>query len=349
MEGGIFIKRLYAFLLAFFSAFFLIFINKITLNPSESFIRFSVVSASSRFMAEPSKASPFISKSSLILKGTLPNLSLNKEKKTPKDESLPVFSSDNTLLPPGIQEITILKGGTSLSGIEINNETDYDLQNAHEEKELLKNSEVLIVHTHTSEAYRPTEKYHYEPTDNQRSEDTNFNVAKVGEHLSSQLSSQGIKVTHDKSINDYPSYNGSYLKTLKLIEAHLEKNPSINIVLDLHRDAMIKSDGTHLSAICDIDGKKAAQIMIVVGTDQSGLSHPNWKSNFSFAVKLQKVLNEKYPGLMRPLNVRCERFNGHINENEIIIEIGTTGNTLEEALISAELFADGLSSIIKDS
>lgn len=336
------------FLFIFSSVLFFSFVNKFTLTPSEGFIKFTIASASlSQFPDNNSKSIP--SKSSLILKSSLPALSFSNKKEAPLKEIPKEIIESPAPLPPGIQEITIKDGGTSLFGIEINNETELDLESAYTPKDVPKDSSILIVHTHTSESYRPTEKYFYEPRDNQRTEDLNFNVAKVGSHLYENLISREIKVTHDSTINDYPSYNGSYSKTLKLIESHTEKNPSINIVLDLHRDAMIKSDGTALSTVCRIDGKKAAQIMIVVGTDQGGLPHSNWRSNFSFAVELQKALGNKYPGLMRPLNVRRERFNGHASENEIIIEIGTTGNTLEEALLSAEALADGLSHIIKDN
>ncbi len=341
-------KRGLLFTSVFTFVFFLLFVHKITFNPSERLITFSVSSSLCNYFP---KSTPLVSfsKESLILLGTLPPASENKKRETSLKESLTLQKENNESLPPGIKEITIETGGTSLFGVQINNETEYNLENAFSEKKFSPSSPVLIVHTHTSEAYRPTLKNFYEPKDNQRSEDVNFNVAKVGAHLYESLKSKGIDVTHDDTINDYPSYNGSYSKTLRLIEAHLEKNPSINIVLDLHRDAMEKSDGTKLSTVCEINGEKAAQIMIVVGTDQSGLTHSNWRSNFSFAVCLQRALDKKFPGLMRPINVRCERFNGHVSENQLIIEIGTTGNTLEEALLSAEALSIGLSDIIKGS
>ena len=330
-------------------ALLLVFANNLTFNPSESFIKFSVSLSLSNYFPHISPPVNSLSKEHLILLGSLPPAPKDKKKEPPLEEDLFFEEEYKSLIPQNIEEINIKKGGTSLFGIEINNETEYNLENAFYEKKFSKNTSVLIVHTHTSEAYRPSEKYLYEPKDNQRSEDINFNVAKVGSRLYECLKEKGIDIVHDKTINDYPSYSGSYSKTLKLIESHLKKNPSINIVLDLHRDAMEKSDGTKLSTVCEINGEKAAQIMIVVGTDQSGLPHSNWRSNFSFAVLLQKAMEEKYPGIMRPINVRCERFNGHASENEIIIEIGTTGNTLEEALVSAEALSYGLAEIIKDS
>ncbi|MDO5479521.1 MAG: stage II sporulation protein P, partial [Clostridia bacterium] len=211
-------------------------------------------------------------------------------------------------IPGNISETKIIKGETCISGAEINNETSYNLSEALRNVSPSDGKTVLIVHTHTSESYRPSAAYNYVPTDNSRTEDTDFNVARVGAELTSALSSYGINVIHDSSLNDYPSYNGSYQKTLNLIESHLEKNPSIDIVIDLHRDAMERSDGTKISPVCTVENGKAAQIMLVVGTDQSGLTHPNWRDNFSFAVKLQNIINKNFPGLTRPINVRRERF-----------------------------------------
>ena len=271
-------------------------------------------------------------------------LPLSSNKKRPRSvTSFPENSTPVTFYsapaPDYITETEITKGGTSLFGIEINNETDYNLTDALKEVYIRKNPTVLIVHTHTSESYRPSDAYPYTPTDNSRTEDTSFNVARVGAELARELSSYGINVIHDSSVNDYPSYNGSYKKTLGLIESHIEKNPEIDMVIDLHRDAMERSDGTKISTVCSVNGEKAAQVMFVVGTDQGGLTHQNWRDNFSFAVKLQTIINENFPHLARPVNVRSERFNGHTSPKELIIEVGTTGNTLEEALVSARALA----------
>lgn len=286
----------------------------------------------------------------LIYKQCIASASTIKKVSSPKpaakSESKPLsYISDP--VPSGIIETTISKGGTSLSGAEINNETDYDLAEALREVDISGSPTVLIVHTHASESYRPSFTYSYTPTDNSRTEDTDFNVVRVGKELATYLSSYGINVIHDSSLNDYPSYNGSYQKTLKLIESHLKKNPSIDMIIDLHRDAMERADGTKISTVCTIENEKAAQVMLVAGTDQSGLSHDNWRDNFSFAVKLQNIINSKFPYLARPINVRKERFNGHLSKKELIIEVGTTGNTLDEALVSARALASSINEFYK--
>lgn len=255
-------------------------------------------------------------------------------------------------VPENISETTITAGKDTLLGIEINNETEYNLESAYSPVHIMPDKNgpsVLIVHTHTSEAYRPSEGFMYTPTDNDRTEDLNYNVARVGSELCKSLNELGIYAIQDPTICDYPSYNGSYKKMLSVAEAAIKKYPGIKVVIDLHRDAMETGDGTKISTVTSINGEKAAQIMLVVGTDANGLYHPSWQSNFSFAADLQKKCVQMYPSLARPLNVRCERFNGHICPNEVLIEVGTTGNTLPEALVSARAVANVIASVISDS
>lgn len=255
-------------------------------------------------------------------------------------------------LPSNITETTVTKGRQRLFGIEINNETAYDITDAFSFTPPTVQPDgptVLILHTHTSESYRPSEGFMYTPSDNDRTEDLSFNVARVGAELCSELNRLGVFAIHDPTLCDYPSYNGSYKKMLSVAEAVLKKYPSVQIVIDLHRDAMITSEGTKISTVTSINGEKAAQIMLVVGTDANGLYHPEWRKNLSFAVRLQQIMDEKYPSLARPLNLRCERFNGHLCPNEVIMEVGTNGNTLPEALASARAAASSIAALIQDS
>lgn len=267
--------------------------------------------------------------------------------------SAPIKADEKTAsdaLPDNIKETTITKGKENIFGIEINNETPYDLSYdlSFDMPTVTGEPLILILHTHTSEAYRPTDDYYYVPEDNDRTGDPDFNVSKVGEELARSLNLLGIPTVHDSTVCDYPSYNGSYKKMLEVAEADLIKYPSVKIVIDLHRDAMITGDGTKISTVSEVNGEKAAQIMFVVGTDSNGLYHPDWRSNFAFAVKLKKAADEKFPTLARPLNVRCERFNGHICPGEVLIEVGTNGNTLPEALVSARALSEVIASVIQD-
>jgi len=211
---------------------------------------------------------------------------------------------------------------------------------------LKENISVLIVHTHTTESYTPSEKYNFTPTDTDRTTDKNYNMVAVGNEIEKTLASMGIKVYHDTSINDYPSYSGSYNKTATVIENYLKKDPSIKIVLDVHRDAIVGKSGEKIKYTTTINGESAAKIMFVAGSNLSGLQHDNWEENFSFAAQLQRHTLSLYPDLCRPINFRSQRFNQQLAPGGIIVEVGTNGNTLDEAILGARCFAVSLADFL---
>lgn len=195
--------------------------------------------------------------------------------------------------------------------------------------------EVLIIHTHTTESYFETD----------RNLDENKNMIAVGKVIKDKLVKSGVKVIHDATVHDYPSYNSSYTRSAATTKKHIETNPNIKIVLDIHRDAVATDNGGKLSLVTNINGEKTAQLMFVVGTDEQ-LSHENWQENLKLALKLQHKANELYPTLMRPINLREQRFNQQLSSGSIIIEVGSNGNTLEEAKRGAELIADVISAVL---
>lgn len=209
--------------------------------------------------------------------------------------------------------------------------------------------EVLIVHTHATESYADLGATSYQTDKSDRSLDETKNVIKVGEAIKGVLEKKGIKVIHDKTLHDHPNFNGSYENSRKTVEKYLSKNPGIKIVLDIHRDAFVYDDGSKAKFVTKIDGKETAQLMFVVGTSGGGLEHPDWRNNMKFAVKLQNHISKKYPTLMRGINLRNERFNGHLTKGSLILEVGSSGNTMEEAVrgatLSAEEIADFLNSL----
>ena len=202
--------------------------------------------------------------------------------------------------------------------------------------------QVLIMHTHGSEAYTPDPFNNYTPTDTDRTTDTNYNVVRVGDEIADILESRGIKTVHSRTLHDSPAYNGSYNRALEDITAYIKKYPSIKVVIDVHRDAMVTQNGTKYKTVAEVNGETTAQLMFVCGTDGGGLVHDSWRKNLSFQMKLQDRLNTEYPGLMRPINIRDERFNQHVTLGSMLLEVGTSGNSLPEALSSARLFANAL-------
>ena len=253
-----------------------------------------------------------------------------------------------------LPDVKVEEHTNSSVNIDIKNETSYGIDKddflkkcGNIKLESNKKPQILIVHTHGSESYTQSERYKYSPSDYARCQDTRFNVVRVGEELYKELTKKGFNVIHDKSINDYPSYNQSYNKTLAKIEKHLKENPTIKCVFDVHRDAIMYDDETKLKLTKTINGEKASQIMIVCGSDDSGLENPNWRENLGFALKIQKQMEKMYPGLMRPVNLRKERFNMHQTTGSLIFEFGTHGNTLDEALASVKYLAEGISKVLK--
>lgn len=199
--------------------------------------------------------------------------------------------------------------------------------------------QVLIMHTHATEAYTQDGSDVYQASGTARTTDPNYNIIRVGAEIERIFNEMGLSVIHDKTLCDYPNYNGSYDRSKAVVEQYLKQYPSIKIVLDVHRDALIGQDGTVYKAVTDIDGAKTAQVLLVMGSDDGGLSHPNWQKNFSLAMRIQHRMNTLWPGLARPIALRSSRFNQQLSNGSILVEIGSHGNTLQEALSGARLFA----------
>ena len=206
---------------------------------------------------------------------------------------------------------------TIYSGLSIKNSTSYDIDVG----ELVKlgptqvlpadGPQILIVHTHGSEAYTPDRYNQYEESDSYRTEDLNYNVIRVGDELTAALEAQGLSVLHDREIYDYPSYTGSYSRSGAAVEEYLAQYPDIAVVIDLHRDALGDGDVTY-KTMAELDGQTSSQLMMLVGTGEGGLSHPDWEQNLRLTLYLQQAVNAKYPTLARPISVTKERYNQHL-------------------------------------
>ena len=199
---------------------------------------------------------------------------------------------------------------------------------------------VLILHTHTTESYENTENY--EASSPYRTLDENYNMCSVGEELARILEAGGIRVIHDRSFHDYPDYNGAYQSARTTVQTYLAENPSICLVLDLHRDAAETADGTQKRETVELDGAPSARLMLVMGSDQGSLSHTQWQKNLSLAVKLQAQLESSHPGLCRPIQLRASRYNQDLSTGALLIEVGTAGNTRQEALRAVSYLAEGI-------
>ena len=197
--------------------------------------------------------------------------------------------------------------------------------------------QVLIYHTHTTEAF----------SGDTRTTDKTRSVCAVGDQIAKQLQSAGINVLHDTTYHDYPAYDGSYDRSKVTVENYLKKYPGIQVTLDIHRDAMHRSDGTKLKPTVVVDGRKAAQIMIISGCDDTGsLGFPNWEYNLRLALRFQKEVSGKYSGLIRPLSFCPRRYNEDLTKGSLLIEVGTEANTLDEAEYSGTLLGKALAGVL---
>ena len=207
--------------------------------------------------------------------------------------------------------------------------------------------QILILHTHGSEAYSQTDGQTYTESDPYRTTDCTRNVVRVGEEMATVFRAHGFQVVHDTTLYDYPAYNGAYDRSGAAVREWLTKYPTIRLILDVHRDALVGSDGAVYKLVSTEADTKVAQVMLVVGTDGSGAAHPRWRDNLALAVKLQQGLTLGYESLARPIVLRNSRYNQHLLPGSLLVEVGGHGNTLTEALAGARLWADNVSRTLK--
>ena len=161
----------------------------------------------------------------------------------------------------------------------------------------------------------------------------------IGKLVAEALVAQGICAIQDRELHDYPSYNGSYTHAKKSIKAYLEEYPSIRLVLDLHRDASGEGPG-QMRTKATVKGEPSAQLMIVLGTN-----HEHYEENLSLALKLHAQLESRYSGIMRPLQLRAQRFNQDLSPGALLVEVGAAGNTHPEARLAAQVLAEAIAAL----
>ncbi len=257
-------------------------------------------------------------------------------------QELPAVANTEIVTQNPIQE----NFNTVYEKVKIKNGTDYQLTDEILKPDItIENKNIIIFHTHTCESYTSSDAYPYTPTGNFRTSDLNFTVARVGNELEKYLSQCNYNVYHDITYHDYPAYNGSYTRSLETVKNILKSNPS-DIIIDLHRDAI--GSRSDYAPTVKINDDYAAQIMFVIGTNNGGLEHPNWNQNLKFAIKVQEKAEEMYPGLFKPIMLTKSRYNQHTGRYANIIEVGSTGNTLEQCITSMKYLAKVMNEILKE-
>ena len=286
------------------------------------------------------------------------------------DETLPPSEEDETIPQPveetpldtevptdnGVPAKTLVPtdptGYTVCGRVYISNSTDHvlsipDLQEPFSAVLTGEGPQVLILHTHGSESYTPAAGTEVVWSGDHRTTDNRYNVVRVGDEIARVLGEEGISVLHDRTLYDYPSYSEAYDRSLAAIESYLAQYPSIQFILDVHRDAIADAQGNQYKVISQLEEGTSAQMTLVVGSDGSGLPHPDWMENLRLAVAIQEELLRDHSTLMRPMLLRNSRYNQHTAPGALLLEVGAAGNDPEEALLAGRVFARGMAEILQ--
>ncbi|MBQ6848627.1 MAG: stage II sporulation protein P [Clostridia bacterium] len=206
--------------------------------------------------------------------------------------------------------------------------------------------QVLILHTHTTEPYMTYDGGYYNAADRTRTKDHTKTVCAVGEAIKMSLAAEGVTAIHDTTIHDSPVYSGAYTRSAATAQAYLKKYPTIRVVLDIHRDAVMEN-GAMVKPTATVAGKKAAQMMLITGVvDTTALPHARWRENLTFSTRLQQALDGVSPDLMRPLQTVASRYNQHLSPGWVLVEVGSEGNTVEEAVYSGQILGHTLAKLL---
>ncbi len=254
-----------------------------------------------------------------------------------------------------VEEITI-DGGTQIADFFVRDTTDSgtDLSAELEEEPAVHfkgdgSVEILIYHTHTSEAYSKSYTGFYYTDMETRTGNRDMSVVAAGEALKAALEAEGFGVVHDVTVND-ELYNGSYSRSWEVIQKNLEEYPGIQVTIDLHRDSMTTQEGVKYKPTAFVNGRKAAQVMFLAGCDADGSwgDFPNWRENLRLILRAQQKVTELYPDLARPLNFSNSKYNMNATPGSMLIEVGTEVNTVSEAEYSGRLLGKALAQVFTD-
>ena len=207
--------------------------------------------------------------------------------------------------------------------------------------------QVLILHTHATETYQTWPDLIYDPGFTARTQDTARNMCAVGAAMAEVLNDAGICTLHDTTLHDSPSYNASYDRSRTTAQAYLERYPSLQIILDVHRDAIEDADGTRVKPLCQVGGQDAAQVMLIAGCDNgSSVPLPNWRLNLRFAAAWEEAMEQRTPGLTRPVLCAYRYYNQDLAPGSLLIEVGGHANTVTEAVRAGRAAAEALAVLL---
>ncbi len=270
-----------------------------------------------------------------------------KEEYTPPLSSAPVEESKEESEGDSPPEGMIAVQAVNLSRYELGdtpplllmNETSYKADLMGQTQDYTgSGGAVLILHTHGTESYLPDGTDCYGEEEDFRSADPEETVVAVGEVFAEKLRSAGIEVFHDKRMYDQEDFTGAYTASRTGVREWLDKYPRIRYVFDIHRDA-VSREGVGCKTLCQGQAEPTAQVMLVIGTNEAGASHTNWRANLALGADYQKQLND-YPTLARPVYLRKASYNQQLSAGYLLLEVGSAANTISEAKNAAVLAAE---------
>lgn len=271
---------------------------------------------------------------------------------SPDEEDLTVFSSrDGTVeemtfhAAEGANYLTLPSGAQVRNCTDLDNDFVMEQMNTPADIKLDLSSEepqVLIMHTHASESYLVDDSGYYDSSYTSRTTDATKSVVAVGQRIAEKLAESGVCVIHDGTLHDHPYYNGAYDRAEETVTQILAAYPSIKVVLDIHRDGIEETDGTPVAVVTEINGREAAQVMIISAASGGYYYVPDYLENFRFACLLQNGMETANPGITRPILFEYCQYNQHLSTGSLLIEIGSHGNTLEQALYTGELIGESI-------
>lgn len=208
-----------------------------------------------------------------------------------------------------------------------------------------KSDKIFFYNTHTSESYANSTKYQFDYSGTRRSQDANYNMLKITKTFKENLDEKGFIVVHDTTPHDYGSYTSAYQKSRITLQNAISSYGGFGICIDLHRDAIEDID---FAPKLEINGVSVARVMFVLGAGNTDYENKYFEDNLKLALKIQYIAEKVYPGLFRPMYIRNSVYNQDMSKYSILIEVGASGNTIEEAENATRCLTNLLNIIYKD-
>ena len=254
-------------------------------------------------------------------------------------EDIQVISENNNY-----QKLNVC--GVDITNYSTNRNIDFEtLLNSNDKFFSKASDDILLYTTHTSESYANSEGYKFDYTSPRRTTDGQYNMLSIASTFASNLNNKGINTICSLTPHDYGEYNSAYSNSRRTVETLVYANPNASILIDVHRDAIEDLD---FAPKTELRGYKVASLMLVMGIGYDDGYNPYYEQNLKLALEIQILANKIYPGLFRPMIIRNSIYNQDIKESSFLVEVGASGNTIEEAKLATRCLANLLNILYRD-